>query len=48
MLNKKIETALNNQINAKFYSAYLYLSMSAYLQNNSLIGFANWMRTQFE
>ena len=48
MLNKKIETALNNQINAEFYSAYLYLSMSAYLQDNSLIGFANWMRAQFE
>ncbi len=48
MLSKKIEKALNNQINAEFYSAYLYLSMSAYLQDISLIGFANWMRVQYE
>ena len=48
MLSKKIEKALNKQINAEFYSAYLYLSMSAYLQDISLIGFANWMRVQYE
>ncbi len=48
MLSKKIEKALNNQINAEFYSAYLYLSMSAYLQDISLTGFANWMRAQYE
>ncbi len=48
MLSKKIEKALNTQINAEFYSAYLYLSMSAYLQDISLTGFANWMRAQYE
>ena len=48
MLDKKIEKALNDQINAEFASAYLYLSMSAYLQNNSLTGFAHWMRMQYE
>jgi len=29
MLHKKMQAALNKQINAEFYSAYLYLSMSA-------------------
>ena len=29
MLSKKLENALNEQINAEFWSAYLYLSMSA-------------------
>ena len=46
MLNKKIEEAVNSQINAEIYSAYLYLSMSAYFESISLSGFANWMRAQ--
>ncbi|MBP7497948.1 MAG: ferritin [Bacteroidales bacterium] len=46
MLTKKVETALNKQINAEFWSAYLYLSMSAYFQTNNLSGFANWMKIQ--
>jgi len=48
MLSKKIEKALNQQINAEFFSAYLYLSMSAYLNDLSLVGFSNWMRAQYE
>ena len=46
MLNKKIEKAFNAQINAEIYSAYLYLSMSAYFESLSLPGAANWMRVQ--
>ena len=48
MLPEKVEKALNKQINAEFFSAYLYLSMSAYLHDISLTGFANWMRAQYE
>ncbi len=48
MISKKIEKALNDQINAEFFSAYLYLSMSAFLTDISLTGFANWMRAQYE
>ena len=48
MLNKEMEDALNGQINAEMYSAYLYLSMSAYFQSISLSGFANWMRVQYQ
>jgi len=48
MLNKRVQDALNKQINAEFWSAYLYLSMSAYFATKNLPGFANWMRVQFE
>ena len=46
MITKKMQEALNDQINAEFYSAYLYLSMEAYFQSVNLPGFANWMRAQ--
>ena len=41
-----MEKALNEQVNAEMYSAYLYLSMEAYFKSLNLIGFANWMRVQ--
>lgn len=46
MLSKKMEAALNEQINAEIYSAYLYLSMAAYCHSLNLNGFANWMQVQ--
>ena len=39
---------LNNQINAEFWSAYLYLSMTAYFEENNLSGFAKWMNIQYQ
>lgn len=48
MLEAKMERALNDQIVAEMYSAYLYLSMAAYLQSEGLGGFATWMRAQFQ
>lgn len=47
-LSKKVEEVLNKQINAEFWSAYMYLSMSAYFQSIAMPGFAKWMRIQFE
>jgi len=46
MINEKMEKAINKQINAELYSAYLYLSMSAYFESINLSGFANWMKIQ--
>ena len=46
MLKKKVETALNKQINAETYSAYLYLSMAAWAHDKNLNGVANWMQVQ--
>ena len=48
MLSKKMEKALNGQVNAEFFAAYLYLSMEAYFESLSLKGFANWMRCQIQ
>ena len=48
MLSKKMNDALNEQINAEFYSAYLYLSMEAYFESVNLPGFAKWMRAQIQ
>lgn len=46
ILSKKLENAINKQINAELWSAYLYLSMSAYFESINLSGFANWMKIQ--
>ena len=46
MVSKKMQGALNEQINAELYSAYLYLSMVAYFESVNLPGFATWMRVQ--
>jgi len=46
MIDKKMQDALNEQVNAELFSAYLYLSMEAYFQSIGLSGFANWMRCQ--
>jgi ferritin len=46
MLDAKIETALNEQINHELASAYLYLSMAAHFEAENLPGSAKWMRRQ--
>jgi len=46
MLSKSMEEALNRQVNRELFSAYLYLSMSAYFSSVNLSGFAKWMRVQ--
>lgn len=46
MMNKTVLNLMNEQIKHELYSAYLYLSMSAYFEANNLAGFAHWMRVQ--
>jgi len=46
MLSKKMDEAINKQINAEIYSSYLYLSMCAYFESIGLAGSASWMRQQ--
>jgi len=46
MISEKMEKALNEQINEEFYSAYLYLAMSAWFESQNLPGFASWMKVQ--
>jgi len=46
MLSKKMEKALNGQVNAELYSAYIYLSMAANFTAQNWLGCAHWMRIQ--
>jgi ferritin len=46
MINAKVQDAMNKQINAELYSAYLYLAMAAHLDDSNLLGMANWMKVQ--
>lgn len=46
MLSQSLQKAINDQIKDELYSAYLYLSMSAYLETVHLSGSARWMRLQ--
>lgn len=46
MLSEKMGDALNHQVNRELYSAYFYLQMAAYLEEQSLSGMANWMKVQ--
>ncbi|NIP44838.1 MAG: ferritin [candidate division Zixibacteria bacterium] len=46
MLSSNMKKALNDQINAELYSAYLYLSMAAYFEDTNLPGMAGWMKAQ--
>lgn len=46
MISKKMVESLNGQVNAEMYSAYLYLSMSAWAESKDLAGIAHWLSVQ--
>lgn len=46
MLSSKLEKALNDQVNAEFWSSYLYYSMSVHFAQEGLSGFAKWFKVQ--
>ena len=46
MITEKMEQLLNEQVQKEFYSAYLYMSMEAYLEELNLKGFAHFFRVQ--
>ena len=48
MISKKLEEAINAQINAEMWSAYLYLSMGMNFEDKGLSGIANWFKIQFK
>lgn len=48
MLTEKMEQLLNDQIQKELFSAYLYLSMSAYLEEENLKGYAHWFMIQVQ
>ena len=48
MLSKKVEKALNDQLNMEYSSAYVYQAMAAYFSDINFSGFAAWMDNQAE
>ena len=42
MINKNVESALNDQLNAEFFSSYFYLSMAAYFETQDLPGMSSF------
>jgi ferritin len=48
MISKKMESAINQQINQEIFSAHMYLQMSAYFASRNLNGFAHWFRIQYQ
>lgn len=48
MLSEKMQSAINEQINAELWSAYLYLSMGMQMENLGHTGVANWFKIQFK
>lgn len=46
MLNRNLEAAINDQIKHELYSAYFYLSMSAWADARGYSGAAKWLGKQ--
>jgi len=46
MIKDVVVKALSDQVNAEYYSAYLYLTMSAQADRLGFKGFANWLFVQ--
>ena len=47
MITPKMKSAINEQVNAELWSAYLYLAMSLYAEAKALKGVANWFFVQW-
>ncbi|MBQ4127797.1 MAG: ferritin [Alistipes sp.] len=47
MLSEKLHAAINEQINAELWSAYLYLAMSMDAESKGFKGVANWFYVQW-
>jgi ferritin len=48
MLDKRIQDALNDQINWEFFSGYLYLAMASQFAESGMPGGQNWMTVQYQ
>jgi ferritin len=46
MIKDSLIRSLNDQVNAEYYSAYLYFAMSAYADRAGYKGIANWLFVQ--
>ncbi len=47
-ISQTMQDAINNQIQAEFEAAYLYLALAAHMEQLHLKGFAHWLRLQWQ
>lgn len=47
-MNKKLQDAINTQINFEIESAHIYLAMQSYVAEEGLNGFENWLDIQYQ
>jgi ferritin len=48
MISNAMQEALSSQLKDEFYSAYLYLAMSAYCSHREFNGAAHWFKSQYD
>jgi len=48
MITKNLQTAIVEQLNKEFHSAYLYLGMSAYCSKEGFNGASSWFLIQYQ
>lgn len=48
MIKQIVQDEINDQIQAEFQSAWLYLGFAAWFESKNLEGFAHWMRMQWQ
>jgi len=47
-ISQELVDAINDQINFELYSAFIYLSMGTWLEEQNLSGMAHWMEVQYQ
>ena len=47
-INQELVDAINDQLNFELYSAFIYLSMGAWFEEQNLTGMAHWMEVQYQ
>jgi ferritin len=47
-INKELVDSINDQLNFELYSAFLYLSMGTWFEEQNLNGMAHWMEVQYQ
>jgi ferritin len=47
-INQELVDAINDQINFELYSAFIYLSMGTWFEEQNLSGMAHWMEVQYQ
>ena len=47
-ISQELVDAINDQINFEMYSAFIYLSMGTWFEEQNLSGMAHWMEVQYQ